>query len=92
MAWQPTQDYIELLDRVVDLRLRGERVQLARQATGMALMLKQAGVDSSKLNDLIQKLVPEKRLSPEIDLVTFKRTGTWRKRYLTVVTKPGSVF
>lgn len=96
MPWEKSGGLPDLLDRALSLRLRAERVKLAHKTKVVASVLKHAGVDVSKLQHLNATLIQmPKDASPkevDLDILSPPKTGVWRKRYLTVVPKPGSVF
>lgn len=92
MTWKKESQSVDIIDQIVDLRLRSERLKIAETAMKTSSLLKTAGFNTAELDNLVKQLRPADRQINEIDLASYKRQGYWRKKYLTVVNAPGSIF
>lgn len=96
MAWGFDSSLAVLVQQLVDTRLRVERIKLLQKLQRLEERISLKGVPPKSLNDLrtaLQKAVPlaPDRVDRELVLPR-KSAGVWRRRYLSVKSKPGSVF
>lgn len=92
MTWKKEEQSTDVIDHIVDLRLRAERMKIAETALKTSSFLKLAGFNTDEFDRLVKQLAPQGKPRREVDLVSFTKRGVWRKKYLSVVYKPGSVF
>jgi hypothetical protein len=96
MAWGIDVPLAELAQRLVDTRLRVERIRLAQRLQALEAKAGSLGVSTKELRDLRRSLQQATPLSPDrVDralVLPSKPAGVWRRRYLAVHSKPGSVF
>ena len=96
MSWDTDFKLVEVVQRLIEVRLRVERVRLAQRLQSLESRVAIDGKATTNLRDLRKALLPPTPDDPKrVDraLVLPKRPdGVWRKRYLNVQQKPGSVF
>ena len=96
MSWGTSLPLVDLVQHLVDTRLRSERIRLAQRLQSLEGQAKAIGVPAAGLKTLLKGVDVPGILSPtriDTELVSpQKPAGVWRKRYLTVKTKPGSIF
>lgn len=96
MTWGTDFQWGDVAQRLVDTRLRAERIRLAQKLQTVEARAARAGMDTKELRGLRKSLQPVVVLAPDrVDPVLVlprKPEGIWRRRYLKVVTKPGSIF
>ena len=96
MTWGTDFQWGEVVQRLVDTRLRTERIRLAQRLQAVEARAARAGLSTKELRDLRKALQPIVVLAPgRVDPVLVlprKPEGIWRRRYLKVTTKPGSIF
>jgi hypothetical protein len=96
MAWGIDVPLAELAQRLVDTRLRVERIRLAHRVQMLEARVSQHGLSAEDLRAFrksLQQATPLARDRVDRALVfPPKSVGVWRRRYLAVQTKPGSVF
>jgi hypothetical protein len=101
MAWDNDFPLADLVQRLVDTRLRTERIRLAQQLQRLEAHAERQGFATKELRDLRASLQPPSLPSTEAEavdrvdqaLVSPRRpAGIWRRQYLAIQTKPGSIF
>lgn len=96
MAWGIDIPLVELTQKLVDTRLRVERLKLLQRIQRLEERITLRGTPPKSLNDLRKALQAATPLAPDrVDralVLPRKPAGVWRRRYLSVQTKPGSVF
>lgn len=96
MSWDIDLPLADLAQRLVDTRLRAERLRLGQQLQALEARVSRQGLPTKGFKDLrtaLQATAPENPERVDRALVLLRKPkGVWRKRYLTVQTKPGSVF
>jgi hypothetical protein len=96
MSWGIDASLMELTQKLVDTRLRVERIRLAQRLQALEASAENFGVQATDLRDLRKKLGQATALAPDrVDrflVLPRKPAGVWRRKYLTVHAKPGSVF
>jgi len=96
MAWGNDFPLVDLAQRLVDTRLRAERIRLVQRLQGIEVRADLQGLSTKELKDLRKALqqptlLAADRVDPALVLRS-KPEGIWRRRYLSVQSKPGSVF
>ena len=96
MAWGIDVSVAELVQKLVNTRLRIERVKLMKKIQTLEERAVRQGVSPKSFKDLRKELEKTIPLSADrIDralVLPRKPEGVWRRRYLAVRQKPGSVF
>ena len=96
MAWGIDVPFVELTQRLVDTRLRVERLKLLQKIQRLEERISLKSPSPKRFNDLRQALEKTTPLRPDrVDralVLPRKPAGIWRQRYLSVQSKPGSVF
>lgn len=96
MAWGFDVPFVELAQQLVDTRLRIERVKLLQRLRTLEDRVALKGVETKSLKDLRKELSRVTPKAPDrIDralVLPSKPSGVWRRKYLEVQSKPGSVF
>lgn len=86
-----------MTQQLLNLQLRAERVALLQKAQALERQAAARGLDSTPLKQAVAQLAKEHRPNrpdavDELLVSPPKPKGTWRKTYLSVRLKPGSVF
>jgi len=101
--WDNDFPLVDLVQRLIDTRLRAERLRLAQQLQRLEAHAARQGFVTKELQSLraaLQPLTPSPP-SPAVTaidridqaLVSPQRpVGVWRRQYLAIQTKPGSIF
>ena len=96
MPWDNVSPVTDLVTRLMDLRLRIERLRLAQRLQRFEELAERKGLPITALRGVRRGLRDTEPLPDDwIDralVLPRKPMGVWRKRYTTVVTRPGSVF
>ena len=96
MSWDTDFKLAEVLQRLVETRLRVERVRLAQRIQSLESRVALDGKPTTNLGDLRKSLLPPIPPDPKrVDLALVhpqRPDGVWRRRYLAVKQQPGSVF
>lgn len=96
MPWGNDFPFAELAQKLIDTRLRAERVRLAQRLQALEARAAAQGLPTKGLQDLRKTLQQAIPLEPDrVDkalVLPRKPAGVWRRRFLSVQTKPGSVF
>jgi len=96
MVWDTDFPLAELAQKLIDTRLRVERVRLAQRLQMLGERVERQGLQAPGIQDLFQTLqqatpLPVDRVDRAL-VPSTKKAGVWRRRYLVVQNKPGSVF
>ena len=97
MAWTNDLPIVRITQHLLELQLRAEKLTLVQRVQALERQATARGLDSTPLKHAAEKLINEPRpLRPDAvdtSLVSpAKPKGVWRKTFLTVRQKPGSVF
>lgn len=96
MAWGIDVPVNELVQKLVETRLRIARVKLVQRLQRLNEQAQRQGLSLEGFKDLKNGLERTIPLAPDrVDralVLPRKSTGVWRRRYLSVKPKPGSVF
>lgn len=96
MAWGFNVPLADLTQKLVDTRLRVERIRLGQRIQALEAQSEARGLPTKELRNLRKSLQYDPMPAPDrIDralVLPSKPAGVWRKRYLAVTSKPGSVF
>lgn len=96
MPWDNVSPVADLVQRLIDLRLRAERIRLGQRLRQVEDLASRRGLPVSELREARQSLRVTTPLPPDwVDralVLPRKPAGIWQKRYTTVVVRPGSVF
>ena len=96
MSWGTDFPFIDLAQRIIETRLRAERLSLARRLQSLESRAESQKLPTGGLKDLRKSLLQATPAAPDrVDrllVLPRKSTGFWRRRYLAVTVKPGSVF
>jgi hypothetical protein len=96
MTWHAGVPLLDLAQRLIDVRLRVERIRLARRIQSLESRVSSHGINPKELREVRKSLQQRTYLAPDrIDrelVLPRKPAGIIRRRYLTVKSKPGSVF
>lgn len=96
MAWDTDFPLVALAQKLVDTRLRTERLRMAQRLHSLETRAAIQGLPTQPLKALRQSLQQATLSSADrVDrslVLLSKPVGVWRRKYLSVQTKPGSVF
>ena len=103
MVWGNDFPLADLVQRLIDTRLRAERLRLAQQLQRLEAHAERQGFATKELHDLRASLQPPSLPPAEVETKAVDRVdqalvspqrpaGIWRRQYLAIQTKPGSVF
>lgn len=96
MSWDTDFQLVDVAQRLIETRLRVERLRIAQRLQALEARVTASGGAPLDLSGLRKALVPPSPPAPDrVDralVLPRKLAGVWRKRYLTVQTKPGSIF
>lgn len=96
MAWGIDIPVNELVQKLVETRLRIARVELIQRLQRLEEQAQRHGLKTKGFKDLQKEIERTISLAPDrVDralVLPRKPSGVWRRRYLTVQSKPGSVF
>lgn len=96
MSWGNEFPFADLAQRLIETRLRAERVRLAQRLQTLEARAEARGFETQGLRDLRKSLQHTSAPAPDrVDkalVLPRKPDGVWRRRYLSVRTRPGSVF
>jgi hypothetical protein len=97
MSWGNIVPLVSLTQQLVETRLRSERIRLAQRLRMIEDQAARQGITPPALRRLL-KGVPGALPIPPVDRVDValvtppKPDGIWRKKYLAVRTRTGSIF
>lgn len=96
MAWDTTLPVIEVAQQLMNTRLRVERLRLAQIVNGLEKRAQLQGLPVDAFQKIRAALNQVDAPGPQsVDralVLPRKPKGVWRKTYLTVQSKPGSIF
>ena len=96
MSWDTDLQLADVVQRLMETRLRVERLRIAQRLQALEARVVSSGGAPIDLSGLRKALVPPGPLAPDrVDQALVqprKPAGIWRRRYLAVQTKPGSIF
>jgi len=96
MAWGTDFPLVEVAQQLLETRLRAERLRLGQRLQALESRVEARGLPTEGFKDLRKALFPPTppapdRVDPSLVLLR-KPKGVWRRKYLAVRVKPGSVF
>jgi hypothetical protein len=96
MPWDNVSPVTDLVSRLIDFRLRIERVRLAQRLHQLEELAATQGLPREDLRAAryglkVDSPLPDDWLDRALVLPR-KPAGVWQRRYTKVVTRPGSVF
>lgn len=96
MSWGIDLPLVDLAQRLMDTRLRAERLRLGQRLQSLESRVAGFGLPTKGFKDLrneLQKATPENPERVDRALVLLRKPkGIWRRKYLAVQARPGSVF